>query len=64
MIGSLIVGFIFALYYSSELAYFCRNCAALVEEQGLIKSVVLGGTLLALFFRAQFLFIGAAIIIC
>jgi hypothetical protein len=63
MIGSLIVGIIFSLYFINELSFLCRNSTALTEEHGLVKAVVFGGTLLALFFRAPFLFIGMAIII-
>lgn len=63
IIGSLIVGIIFGLYFIDELIDAFRNYASMIEEHGPIKSVIFGGTLLALFFRAPFVFVGAALIV-
>lgn len=61
--GSLCVGVIFAIYFIQELCALYNNAHTLIEEHGLVKSFVFGGTMLSLFFRAPFLFIGIALVV-
>lgn len=61
--GELIVGIIFSLYFVSELTFVIKNIKDFIEEYGLVKSLVLGGALLALFIKVPFFFIGAAAVI-
>lgn len=60
--GGLVVGIIFSLYFANELAFFTMNIKDFIEEYGFVKSIVLGGTLIALCIKAPFLFIGMAIV--
>lgn len=59
--GAAIVGIIFGLYFGSEIIHFWNNYKQFTQEQGLVRSIILGGTLIALFISAPFLFIGAGI---
>lgn len=61
--GGLAVGIIFSLYFASELIFVVTNIKDFIEEYGVVKSLVLGGTLLALFIKAPFFFIGMAAVI-
>jgi membrane-bound ClpP family serine protease len=61
--GELIVGIIFSLYFINELTFVTKNIKDFVEEYGLVKSLVLGGALLALFIKVPFFFIGLAAVI-
>lgn len=61
--GSLAVGIIFSLYFGNEISFIVTNIKDFVEEYGLVKSLVLGGTLLALFIKVPFFFIGVAAVI-
>lgn len=61
--GGLIIGVVFALYFANELAFATTHAKEFIEEFGLVKSLVLAGTLLALFIKAPFLLIGAAIVL-
>lgn len=62
MYGSLAVGIVFSLYFNKELVFVASNVKDLIEEYGFVKSLVLGGTLFALFLKAPFVFIGMAIV--
>lgn len=61
--AGLMIGAIFGFYYSSELTAYVNGINAFVESQGVAKSLILGGTLLALFFALPGVFIGAALVI-
>ncbi len=61
--GSLAVGIIFSMYFVNELSFVLMNIKDFVEEYGLVKSLVLGGTLLALFIKVPFFFIGVAVVL-
>ena len=60
--ANLVVGLIFGLYFSDELAFLVTNIKEFVEEYDLVKALILGGTLLALCLQVPFFFIGAAIL--
>ncbi len=59
--GATLVGVIFGLYFSNEVGDLVKNHRAFIEKQGLVRTLILGGTLLAFFIAAPFIFIGAAV---
>lgn len=61
--GETLIGVIFGLYFGTEMFNLIRNYQTFTEEHGFVKSLILGGTLLALFIKAPFIFIGAAVAI-
>ena len=59
--GGLIVGLIFGYYFSNELYNIVKSANDLIEQHGMVRSLILGGLLLALFVAEPAIFIGAAI---
>lgn len=59
--GGSIVGIIFGLYFSKELYEIFHNLNDLIEQQGMVRSLIFGGLLLALFISSPWIFIGAAL---
>lgn len=59
--GSALVGFIGGLYFSAELIAFVKNFSALVDDQGIVRSLIAGGVILTLFICAPGLYIGVAL---
>ena len=57
--GELLIGVVFGLYYSTEIQSLFRNFNEFIEEQGIVRGIVLGVTALALFISAPGIFIGA-----
>lgn len=57
--GELLIGIIFGLYYSMEIQSLFRNFNEFIEEQGIVRGIVLGVTAIALFISAPGIFIGA-----
>lgn len=57
--GELLIGVIFGLYYSAEIQSLFRNFNEFIEEQGIVRGIVLGVTAIALFISAPGIFIGA-----
>lgn len=57
--GELLIGVIFGLYYANEIQYFFRNFNEFIEAQGIVRGIVLGVTIIALFISAPGIFIGA-----
>jgi hypothetical protein len=61
--GSLLIGVLFSVYFTDELAYFVKNGEELIAQYGMIKALVFAGTLLAFFIKAPLIIIGAAAVI-
>lgn len=61
--GGLLVGLIFGYYFSQELLKYSRSINDLIEEQGMVRSLIFGGLLLALFISAPAIFIGTGLAI-
>jgi hypothetical protein len=61
--GGFIVGLVLGYFYKSEIIQTVTNYTRIIDQEGLVKSVILGGTLLALFIGSYPLFIGVAIIV-
>lgn len=59
--GGLLVGLVAGIYFSDEINYIIKNVNQIIEQQGMVRSLVLGGTLLALFILAPSVFVGIAI---
>lgn len=57
--GELLIGVIFGLYYSTEIQSLFRNFNEFIEEQGIVRGIILGVTIIALFISAPGIFIGA-----
>lgn len=59
--GGLMIGVITGIYFSEEIASFVEGYNNFIETAGMVKSLILGGALLALFISAPGIFIGGAI---
>jgi len=59
--GGVLIGLVVGFYFSRELISYVRDFNSYLEEQGLAKTVILGGGALALFFLAPGIFIGVAV---
>jgi len=58
--GGALVGIIFGVYYCEETIQGIRSLRDYIEQAGRVKSIVLGGTFLALLIVVPTLFLGAA----
>jgi hypothetical protein len=61
--GGLLIGLVAGFYFSKELAEVFTSCKKFIKDLGTARSLVLAGTLLALFIAAPGIFIGAAIMV-
>ncbi len=59
--GGAIIGIVAGLYFSKEIMVPVRNLEGFIEELGMVRSLILGGLLLAFFIKLPMAFIGAAI---
>ncbi|CCB91643.1 putative membrane protein [Waddlia chondrophila 2032/99] len=59
--GGILVGLVVGFYFSKEFISYVKDFNSHLEEQGLAKTVILGGGALALFFLAPGIFIGVAV---
>lgn len=59
--GAALVGFIVGLYFSAEILAFIKHLSLLVDDQGIVRSLIAGGFILALFILAPAIFIGLAL---
>lgn len=61
--GGLVIGLILGLYFTKEVAEIFSSLNEFIENQGMVRSLILGGFVLALFVSAPAIFIGIAIAI-
>lgn len=61
--GGLLIGIISGFYFSSELIAFIKSANQLIDEQGIVRSLIAGGVLLAFLISAPAIFIGMIIAI-
>lgn len=61
--GGLLVGIISGLYFSEEIVSILNSLNDIIENEGIVRSLILGGLTLSLFIAAPAIFIGAAIAI-
>jgi hypothetical protein len=60
-IGQIFVGVVVGYYFSSEIAYILRSTNEIINQHGIVKSLILGGALLAFFILSPLLFLAAAV---
>lgn len=61
--GGLIIGVVAGVYFSKEIIQIIKELDRVVDQQGLVRSLIFGGTLLAFFISAPAIFVGAAVVI-
>lgn len=61
--GGILIGLVGGVYFSKEILYLLRNYENFIHEQGVVRSLVLGGLSLAFFISAPAIFIGVALAI-
>lgn len=61
--GGILVGAVAGLYFSEEILNFLRTIKDDIDNYGTARSLLIAGTLLALFISAPGIFVGAAIVI-
>lgn len=59
--GRILIGIVFGLYFGEELVNTFRNFQGFIEKHGMVRSIIVAGTALALFLAVPSIFIGAAI---
>jgi len=59
--GGIIIGVVAGLYFSKEVMTPIRRFDNFVEEQGMVRTLILGGLAVGLFIEAPWIFIGAAV---
>lgn len=57
--GEVLIGVVFGLYYATEIQNLFKHFNEFIEEQGVVRGIVLGVTMIALFISAPGIFIGA-----
>lgn len=62
--GGLLIGLVAGVYFSKEIVAILKNFNQFIEQQGVARSLVIAGLLLAFLIVAPSIFIGAAIVVC
>ena len=60
--GELFIGVVAGFYFSDEIIAFCKNFEREIDQEGMVSSIIFGGTLVALFIMAPMIFIGAGVV--
>ena len=60
--GQLLIGLVAGYYFSDEIIAFCKNFEREINQQGMVRSIVFGATLVALFVMVPMIFIGAGVV--
>jgi len=63
LLGGFIIGVVVGLYFTPEILGTLKNYETIVNHEGLVRSLILGGTLIAFLISAPAIFIGAALVI-
>lgn len=61
--GGLLIGLVAGAYFSKEILEILRNYEKVIDQEGLVRSLILAGTLLAFFISAPAIFVGMAVVI-
>lgn len=61
--GGLLIGLVVGLYFNKEIVFMIKNYEGFIDTQGLVRSLIIFGTLLAFFIAAPTIFIGAAVMV-
>lgn len=59
--GGALIGIVVGIYMYREIITLLQNINGFIEEQGMVRSLVLAGMVLGFFISAPMIFIGAAI---
>lgn len=59
--GGALIGLVVGIYLYNEIITLIKNINGFIEEQGMVRSLVLGGMFLGFFISAPMIFVGAAI---
>jgi len=59
--GGLLVGLVVGFYFASEILGLIKHFNDVIAEQGVVRSLVFGGLMVAFFISAPGIFIGAAV---
>jgi hypothetical protein len=60
--GEILIGLVAGFYFSDEIISFFKNCEREMNNQGMVRSIVFGGTAIAFFIKAPMIFVAAAVI--
>lgn len=61
--GSFLIGIVAGAYFSKEIHNLLNNYQKYIDQQGLVRSLILGGTALAFLILAPGLFIGTILML-
>jgi len=59
--GASLIGLIVGLYFSDEILYIIQHFNDLIDEQGLVRVLILSALLVSFFILAPFIFFGAIV---
>lgn len=59
--GGILIGLLGGFYYANELMRLVQNASHIIDEQGMVRSLIAGGVFVGLFISAPAIFIGMAI---
>lgn len=60
-LGASLIGLIAGLYFSEEIIYLIQHFKEFIEEQGLVRVLILAALLLGIFISVPFIFFGALV---
>lgn len=60
-LGGLLIGIVGGIYFSQEIANLFKNLKQKVENEGIIRSLIIAGITLGFFIASPGIFIGAAL---
>lgn len=61
--GGLLVGVVVGVYFSKEIVRLIQNIEAFIDRQGLPRSIILAGLLVAFLISAPAIFLGIALVV-
>lgn len=59
--GGILIGLVVGLFFTSEITALSRNVNEIIEKEGMVRSLILGALLLAVFISAPAIVIGTAV---
>lgn len=62
-IGGIFVGIVFGLYFSKEMLVVYRHPEKFIDRLGMVRSLILGGLLLAFFIAAPAIYLAAGVVL-
>lgn len=59
--GGMLIGLVVGLFFTSEINALFRNVNEIIEKEGMVRSLILGALVLAVFISAPAILIGIAV---